>query len=125
MKVGKQTIDGISKTTIRIDVKNTSRSSEYYKGPDRFNLETAIIILKQDTESPLRNYDLDGSYSRPPEIKPGDTLSRTIVLSPEELTRLAGNPVKCRVGVLVRTDSKLVKRYIIDSSPKILVESPQ
>jgi hypothetical protein len=118
-------LEGNKNDTINVVIKNTSKVSEYYKGPDGFNSDVKIFFQKNGKDVPLRNYEwLGGSRTQLPEIKPNASISRVVTLSAEEKARLAGLPLFCKVGIFVIAGDD-VKRYEIDSSPIVLITTVQ
>ena len=118
--------NNVQKNVITIYMKNTSNLSAYYVGTEGFHREVALFLVdKAGEETPLRDYSPQpGSKILAPEIKPGETLSRTVDLSPEEMALIKGHPIKCRLNFLNISENKIVKHYAVKSTPKVLIADP-
>jgi hypothetical protein len=94
--------NGVQKSTIQVYVKNTSNVVKSYFGPNHFDGMGVIILYVKNNESvSLRDYSPEeGSKKMRPQIKPGQILSQTVDLSPDELALIKAYPVKCHVALL-------------------------
>lgn len=109
------------KNSIQIYIKNTSESAKTLYGHGTGEVRI-FYTDDHNAQIPLRAYNGDLlSPKGNTVLQMGATLGKTISLAPSELALIKTHPVKCAFGIY---DETLKKGYIIESSPRILVNEP-
>ena len=116
VSLGASAVKNATGRTITVQIKNTTNANIYYLGWDE-----PVFIVTPTGEVALRDNLFHGSRIRPPAIKPGETVVRTVDLSPEEMARIKGKPVECHLRFYNISDSNIPKYTEIHSLPKIIV----
>ena len=111
----------VQKKAIQVYIQNTSNTDKYLIVS---GIDSGIQIYYIDAtgaQVPLHNYSDNMLNRKSSLIKPGETLTRRILLTPDELVLIQTHPIKCN---FIIHDPATEKYSKIESTPKMLASGP-
>ena len=107
---------------IKMYFKNTSNAVEFVADDGRDSGIKLFYVNAQGARIPIRHHnDRFANEADPVAIQPGETLSRTVILSSDELALITSCPVGCWVFI---SNQEMGGYQKIEFSPKMLISGP-